>query len=233
MAIFRFWIRWILINTLSLTICLIIAGVIKELDAESHNYFSVDSPNVIDCAMSGLVLGVAQWLSLRKTIPGLSHKWILASLTALPISVFTTLVLTDLYALTHFNDYCPIKCLMENLIRHAFVGGTLGGAISGLIQQSALLQQNYQQQFKPASLTILSLTNLAGSAIGWTVGWGTACYVGYVLSNGYGAINYNDTERAMIQLSILGIVFGLVNGAIVGGGLIWTLRRSKFVFYID
>jgi hypothetical protein len=40
-------------------------------------------------------------------------------------------------------------------------------------------------------------------------------------------------KRAMIQLSILGIVFGLVNGAIVGGGLIWTLRRSKFVFYID
>lgn len=51
----------------------------------------------------------------------------------------------------------------------------------------------------------------------------------YSLSVGYNIIYFNDAERAIIELSVLGIAFGLFNSAIVGGGLLWTLQRSRFV----
>jgi hypothetical protein len=208
---------------LSSTICFLIVGVIKELDTERHSYFATNSPNTIDCVLSGLGLGLAQWLCLKKIIPNLGRKWILASLIALPVSVFATLSIGLIHALLHFNDWCSIRCSMENLIRHGFTGGIVGGTISGLIQRATL-----KQHVQPISLMILLLANIVGSAIGWAAGWGTASYAGYSLSNGYNAIYFNDVERAIIQLSVLGIVFGLVNGAIVGGGLLWTLQRSRF-----
>ncbi len=224
MARFRFWVQWVLINALSLTICFAITGIAKELDTESHSYFAINSPNTIDCVVSGLILGVAQWLSLKKLIPNLSRKWILASLIALPVSVFTTLVIEEFHTWMRFNDYCSIRCSMETLIRHGFAGGTVGGSISGLIQRAAL-----KQQVQSIGSMILLLANIVGSAIGWAAGWGAAFYAGYSLSNGYRAIDFNDAERAIIELSVLGIVFGLVNSAIVGGRLLWTLQRSRFV----
>ncbi|HEY9626922.1 MAG TPA: hypothetical protein V6C84_06450 [Coleofasciculaceae cyanobacterium] len=221
---FRFWSQWVLINVLCLVTSFALAGVVKELDTESHRYFAIDSPNTIDCVMSGLVLGLAQWLCLKKIIPNLRRKWILASLIALPVSVFTTFVIEEFHTWMNFNHWCSMRCSIETLIRHGFTGGIVGGAISGLIQLSTL-----KQQVQPISLMILLLANIVGSALGWAAGWGAASYAGYSLFNGYNAIYFNDAEREIIQLSVLGLVFGLVNGAIVGGGLLWTLQRSRLV----
>lgn len=214
---FKFWVQWVLINAFSLTLCFAITGIIKELDTESHSYFAINSPNTIDCIISGLVLGVAQWLTLKRLIPNLSPKWILASSIALPISVCISLATDEfLVWMYFFNHPSSIRHSMKVLTGVGFTGGVVGGTISGLIQRAVL-----KQQVRSVDSIVLLAVNMIGSAIGWAIAWATAFYAGYI------AINFYQTDNQVIELSVLGIVFGLVNGAIAGGGLVWILQRWR------
>jgi hypothetical protein len=65
------------------------------------------------------------------------------------------------------------------------------------------------------------LANIIGSGIGLSTSWGAAFYAEYM------AINSNQIASQVIVSSVLGSIFGLINGAIVGGGLIWVLWQSR------
>jgi hypothetical protein len=215
----KFWGQWVSINVFCLAISFALAGMLKDLEGRSHSYFGTNSPNIIDCVAIGLILGVAQWQSLKRLISGLSSRWILSSLIALPVSVSVSLSTDKLLIwLYFFNHPSSIGFSMLLLIAAGFLGGIVGGIIAGLVQQAVL-----KHQVQPVNLFVLLLTNILGSAIGWAASWGAAFYAGYL------AISFYQTENQFIELAMLGAILGLVNGAIVGGGLIWVLRRPSSV----
>ncbi|HEY9625261.1 MAG TPA: hypothetical protein V6C78_33375 [Crinalium sp.] len=214
---FRFWVQWVLINISSLAASFALAGLLKDINLENYSYFVTNSPNVVDCVAGGLLLGVAQWLSLKRLIPNLSYKWIAGSLIALPVSVLLSLTIHKFLIWFYFFNH-PSSIMFSALLLGSagFVGGIMGGVIAGLVQQTVL-----KQHVQPVSLVVLLLANMIGSAIGWAASWSTAFYADNI------AINFYQIESQVIELAVLGIVFGLVNGAIVGGGLVWVLLRPR------
>ncbi|WP_153009511.1 hypothetical protein [Mastigocoleus testarum] len=78
----------------------------------------------------GIIIGIAQWVILKQYLPKISTMWILSNALALPLGVYTFLVVgknTSNILFPYFGDVIAVGIL-------AAIASGLGGAIAGLTQ---------------------------------------------------------------------------------------------------
>lgn len=91
----------------------------------------------------GIIIGIAQWVILRKYFPKISTLWILSNALAFPLSVYTFFIIginisNILFPL--FGDVIAVSIL-------AAIASGFGGAIAGLIQWLLLKKSIVHRHF--------------------------------------------------------------------------------------
>ena len=147
----------------------------------------------VNAIVLGAVVGIFQWVVLRERVPG-ADRWIWSSIVGLAVAggVVGPLLLVgggnaDFGSLAAVVGYTLV--------------GTLGGAVTGMLQRPVLRGQV--------------------SRSGWwvlasTVGWGLGMAV---TGAGMNALAVGDF------CGLMGFFGGAVLGAVTGGALVWLLRQ--------
>ena len=153
----------------------------------------------------GVIIGIAQWLNLKQYFSKISHLWILSNALALPLSIYTFLLVgrnlsNILFPL--FGDVIALGIL-------AAIAGGLGGITCGVIQLLVLKKWIFHRHF----------------AITWIFTSFIICifasFISVVISM---LINLPNFPWNWIELAI---TFAILYSATTGRVLYWFLLHTK------
>lgn len=156
-------------------------------------------------AVYGAILGVAQWLVLRRRIPH-SEGWILATVGGSLVAWVVGVLVSVLLALTYFGetDYRG-SVLPAIALLGAWIGLVLGFA------QWTVLRRVYQR----ATLWV------GANVIAWAVGLPIA-FIGAGLTQ-----QATSTLKSTLIGVLTGVASGTMIGVITGTALVWLLRSRS------
>ncbi|GAA6615046.1 hypothetical protein [Scytonema sp. NUACC26] len=177
----------------------------------------------VSFAVGNVVIGLVQWLVLRRQVLRISIWWILTSIPGLHTGVFVGFF-SAFYIMNHlfnigFAGY--VQMFIGSIVAGA-VGGLIGGAVTGVAQFIFLIRR--------ITLTRLWIIWILTSAVAWAVGWSTGCamssFVGLAAGNAVSPSLANEVSVVVFGL-MFGIISGFLNGVVTGKVLVWALRRSR------
>ena len=189
-----FGLRWVLASTVGLAVGGAVGFAVVDAVPEAVG-FTVSV--AVSWAVAGASMGTAQWLVLRRHIPG-AGWWVLASTVGLAVGFAVALAVSEAVGLTvgltggsHFSSE-PVALVLF---------GAVAGASMGTAQWLVLRRQVSQT--------------------GW---WVLASIVGVALSV---AVFFTVTAGVEEAAGVAGggALSGAVYGAITGGVLVWLLRQ--------
>ncbi|WP_148662607.1 hypothetical protein [Scytonema hofmannii] len=172
-------------------------------------------------AVPGTLIGLAQWLVIRKKVPRMSPWWILTNIPGLYVGMMISYLgfFVGIMIFAYEKDLSNVKPFASGSVIGGVggaVGGAMGGIITGIAQSLVLARKVLLTRF----WIVWILTSIVAWVISWSIGWALA----FVNSSRNASVGI-DSE--VVFWAIFGVISGFLNGAVTGKVLVWALRRSR------
>lgn len=212
--------QWIIVNTVSLPVSLAIFLVFNwRVYAIQPRFLEYNVKSTIlntSFAVVGAVVGLVQWLLLKREVSRISGWWLLTNIPGLYVATIVSAVfLADTMSTLFYRGF--------NSSAQILVGGAVGGAITGITQFLLLTRRVLVRNL----WIIWILINTVGWAVGWAVGLSVGFYLGSAASDAVMKPDLSEQVRYAVFLVIFGIISGFLNGAITGRVLVWAMLKSR------
>ncbi len=211
--------QWIITNTVSLPVSLALLVIFIF----NYSVNGTKPVGYVGLAVAGAVVGLAQWLVLRKEVSRIGIWWILTNIPGLYVGIVVSFLLawstTSMLSDKVFGS--------AQILLGGFVGGTIGGAIGGAITgitQSFLLARRV---LVTRLWIIWILSSTVAWAVAWSLGWAVGLLVSLSLIGGVIAPSLFEYVISFVFGVIFGIISGFLNGAITGNVLVWAMLKSR------
>jgi hypothetical protein len=156
----------------------------------------------VNWALVGTLVGVGQWLALRRRVPLAVWWWVLAGAAGWAVGGLVGDALAiELEVVIDAVDGNEGSVLAATLV--GAVIGAVGGTLAGTAQWLLL-----RRQAPSAGWWVLA------SAVGWAAGWALGWALGWAVAG-------------VVVDAVPGALGGAVGGAITGGALVWLLQRPE------
>lgn len=224
----KFWQQWVIANTVSFPISFALVSFVDlalsigvKSTMEHNTRLTV---TYVSFAVSNLVIGLIQWLVLRRQVSRISICWILTSIPGLHIGVFVSFflalnIVSFLFQIGFFAEY--VQMFVGSAVAGA-VGGAMGGGVTGIAQSLLIARKILLNHL----WIIWILTSTVAWAASWSAGWAFGSVVGVAMGNAVSSSLFAKVSTATFGV-IFGIICGFLNGTITGKVLVWALRRSR------
>jgi len=207
--------QWIITNTVSLPVSLALLVIFIF----NYSVNGTKPVGYVGLAVAGAVVGLAQWLVLRKEVSRIGIWWILTNIPGLYVGIVVSFLLawstTSMLSDKVFGS--------AQILLGGFVGGTIGGAITGITQSFLLARRVLVTRL----WIIWILSSTVAWAVAWSLGWAVALLVSLSLVGGVIAPSLFEYVISFVFGVIFGIIFGFLNGAITGNVLVWVILKSR------
>ncbi|MBD1904102.1 MULTISPECIES: hypothetical protein [Cyanophyceae] len=222
--------QWIIVNTVSLPVSLAIFLVFNwRVYAIQPRFLEYNVKSTIlntSFAVVGAVVGLVQWLLLKREVSRISGWWLLTNIPGLYVATIVSAVFLagTMSTLFHRGFSGSAQILVGGAVSGA-VGGAVGGAITGITQSLLLARRVLVRN--------LWIIWILSSTVAWAVSWAVGLSVGFYLGAAASDTVMRPDLSEQVSYAVFGVIFGTIsgflNGAITGRILIWAMLKSRFV----
>jgi len=220
--------QWIIVNTVSLPVSLAIFLVFNwRVYAIQPRFLEYNVKSTIlntSFAVAGAVVGLVQWLLLKREVSRISGWWLLTNIPGLYVATIVSAVfLADTMSTLFYRSFNSSAQILVGGAVSGAVGGAVGGAITGITQSLLLARRVLVRNL----WIIWILISTVGWAVGWAVGLSVGFYLGAAASNAVMKPDLSEQVRSAVFMVIFGTISSFLNGAITGRVLVWAILKSR------